>query len=116
MKNHGACITYALQPLSVVLYTTRSVLIAWMCYGKYLVFSKTSSRHEFSVPSHVSTSLLLHYKFWMVCMQHVHQSTLYIVFGFLLQAQVDQDYCLRIVPNPPCTRKIRFVPWKPPKT
>jgi hypothetical protein len=31
MKNHGACITYTLQLLSVVLYMPRSVLVARMC-------------------------------------------------------------------------------------
>jgi hypothetical protein len=79
MKNHGARITYALQPLSVVLYMPRSVLVARMCYGKSSVRFETSSHHEFSVPWHDSTSRPLCYKFWMFCMHSIHQSSLCIV-------------------------------------
>jgi hypothetical protein len=40
MKNHGTRITYALQLLSVVLYTPRSVPIMWMCCENLQLASK----------------------------------------------------------------------------
>jgi hypothetical protein len=40
MKNHNARITYALQLLSVVLYTPQSVPVMWMCYENIRLASK----------------------------------------------------------------------------
>jgi hypothetical protein len=95
MKNHGVHIMYALQPLSVVLYMRGCAM------ENLAVHFETSSRHEFSVPWHDSTSRLLCYKFQMFCTHSIHKSGLCTVCSFLSQAQVEQDYRLGPVPNPP---------------
>jgi hypothetical protein len=79
LKNQGDRTTHPLQLLSVVSHTPRNVLVAWMCHIKSSVFFKTSSRHESSVPWHVSTHFPLCYKLWMFCMCSTHQPSLCIV-------------------------------------
>jgi hypothetical protein len=95
MKNHGARIMYALQPLSVVLYTLQSVLVTRMCCGKSSVHFETSNRHEFNVPWHDSTSLPLCYKLWMFCMHSIHQSSICIVFNSSRKPRLIKTTALR---------------------
>jgi hypothetical protein len=115
MKNHDARITYALQLLSVVPHMPQNVLVAWMCHKKYSVCFKTSSRHEFSVPWHVSTYCPLCYKFWMFCMHSTHQPSLCIVGSSSREPRLIK-FSPRALAKSPCIRQIRVAPWEPLKT
>jgi hypothetical protein len=76
LKNQGDRTTHPLQLLSVVSHMPQNILVARMCHKKSSVCFKTSSRHESSVPWHVSTHCPLCYKLWMFCMCSTHQPSL----------------------------------------